>query len=57
MKTTLDENGKLSIKPENGLECYALKLWWEDFNGKNFNPDRKAFIHLDIGEPEEEYTA
>lgn len=32
MKTTIDEAGVLCIKPESGLEAYALKKWAEDWN-------------------------
>lgn len=31
MKAEIDENGKLKISPETGLESFALKMWWEDY--------------------------
>jgi hypothetical protein len=31
MKTTINENGVLSVESENELEAFALKKWAEDY--------------------------
>ena len=31
MKVELDENGKLTIYPESGMEAFALKEWSKDY--------------------------
>lgn len=32
MKTTMDDKGKITIKPEDNIESYALKAWVKDNN-------------------------
>jgi hypothetical protein len=31
MKASIDEHGALTVFPENGTECFALKMWWENY--------------------------
>ena len=49
MKAEIDENGKLKIYPETGLESYALKMWWEDYmKGTQDAKDGKNASHFAV---------
>ena len=37
MKATIDVNGMLKVKAENGIEAYALTKWAEENIGKTQN--------------------
>ena len=42
MKTIFDADGRLTIKPEDGTEAYALKKWFESWSA-----DEGAILYVD----------
>lgn len=58
MKAEIDENGKLKITPENGIESFALKMWWDDYmkaeqdarDGKSGQHYHFAVLHIETTE-------
>ena len=42
MKATLNGNGQLNIKAENGIEEFALSKWFEDYT------EKKGYCSLSI---------
>lgn len=33
MKASIDQNGVLTVTPENGVEAYAVKMWAAHYHG------------------------
>lgn len=44
MKVSFSGNGRLTIKPENDLENYALRKWWDSWTEKKGD----ALLQLEI---------
>lgn len=45
MKATIDEQGRLTVSPDNALESYALSCWWEDWN------NGRVCLHVEYDHP------